>query len=227
MVAGCENVFSELHFETLAKMNINLVVNLLEEQLILVHGCENFGFLKGFVPFQKIAFDQDMNLLSIPIQDTSIPTIKEVQQFLYYVKKYESAGKKIVVHCHAGVGRTGVMLASYLITKYSITAQEAIIRLRQVRPNSMQYDQELWYSGRKFEQSSRILWQNMIQINFLSEVYKVFVEESGSSLDEFIETPIQALVDFSDSNSEVVSKCHCLVCSQKMKSNLYQIYNRS
>lgn len=37
---------------------------------------------------------------------------------------------KIVVHCHAGYGRTGVIIACYLIFNNSISANEAINYVR-------------------------------------------------------------------------------------------------
>ncbi|KAI2811857.1 Protein tyrosine phosphatase domain-containing protein 1 [Blomia tropicalis] len=45
---------------------------------------------------------------------------------------------KIAIHCHAGLGRTGVLVASYLIYTYRCQAQSAIKFVRMKRPNSIQ-----------------------------------------------------------------------------------------
>ncbi|XP_068996682.1 protein tyrosine phosphatase domain-containing protein 1 [Embiotoca jacksoni] len=45
---------------------------------------------------------------------------------------------KIAVHCHAGLGRTGVLLACFLAYATRMTANQAILYVRTKRPNSIQ-----------------------------------------------------------------------------------------
>ncbi|XP_067303490.1 protein tyrosine phosphatase domain-containing protein 1 isoform X1 [Pseudorasbora parva] len=45
---------------------------------------------------------------------------------------------KIAVHCHAGLGRTGVLLACFLLFTTQMTADQAILLIRGKRPNSIQ-----------------------------------------------------------------------------------------
>ncbi|CAL8400997.1 unnamed protein product [Arctogadus glacialis] len=45
---------------------------------------------------------------------------------------------KMAVHCHAGLGRTGVLLACYLVFTARMTADQAILFVRAKRPNSIQ-----------------------------------------------------------------------------------------
>uniref|UniRef100_A0A3Q1F0E8 Protein tyrosine phosphatase domain-containing protein 1 n=1 Tax=Acanthochromis polyacanthus TaxID=80966 RepID=A0A3Q1F0E8_9TELE len=45
---------------------------------------------------------------------------------------------KIAVHCHAGLGRTGVLLACFLAYATRMTANQAIVYVRAKRPNSIQ-----------------------------------------------------------------------------------------
>ncbi|KAJ8385323.1 hypothetical protein AAFF_G00190390 [Aldrovandia affinis] len=45
---------------------------------------------------------------------------------------------KMAIHCHAGLGRTGVLLACYLVFNTRMSADQAILFVRAKRPNSIQ-----------------------------------------------------------------------------------------
>ncbi|XP_042736242.1 protein tyrosine phosphatase domain-containing protein 1 isoform X4 [Lagopus leucura] len=45
---------------------------------------------------------------------------------------------RVAVHCHAGLGRTGVLVACYLVFATRMTADQAILFVRAKRPNSIQ-----------------------------------------------------------------------------------------
>uniref|UniRef100_A0A7N6AS52 Protein tyrosine phosphatase domain-containing protein 1 n=1 Tax=Anabas testudineus TaxID=64144 RepID=A0A7N6AS52_ANATE len=45
---------------------------------------------------------------------------------------------KMAIHCHAGLGRTGVLLACYLVFTSRMSADQAILFVRAKRPNSIQ-----------------------------------------------------------------------------------------
>ena len=47
----------------------------------------------------------------------------------------------VAVHCGAGLGRTGVVLACYFVHK-GLTAQNAIGRVRRLRPGSIETDEQ-------------------------------------------------------------------------------------
>ena len=40
---------------------------------------------------------------------------------------------KVAIHCHAGLGRTGLFIACYLIYKFRMSANDAICYIREKR----------------------------------------------------------------------------------------------
>jgi atypical dual specificity phosphatase len=78
----------------------------------------------------------------ISIVDFTAPTLQQVEQALTMIHFYLERNMPVAVHCIAGLGRTGTILACYLVGE-GISAEEAITTLRRWRPGSIEMlDQE-------------------------------------------------------------------------------------
>jgi protein tyrosine phosphatase domain-containing protein 1 len=47
-------------------------------------------------------------------------------------------GRKVAVHCHAGLGRTGLAIACHLVFTRANSAGEAVLAVRRSRPGALQ-----------------------------------------------------------------------------------------
>jgi len=72
-----------------------------------------------------------------PVADFTPPSMEIIQRGVDEIDASLGAGVPVAVHCAAGLGRTGTLLACVLV-KEGATAAEAIERVRAARPGSIE-----------------------------------------------------------------------------------------
>ena len=76
-----------------------------------------------------------LRYLHLPVPDYRAPTIQQIEQFVAFMEAVNSDGA-VVVHCYAGQGRTGSLLACALV-HHGMSPEEAIRTVRAKRPPSI------------------------------------------------------------------------------------------
>ena len=105
--------YMEWDFARLRKMGFTVVVSL-ECDRLNTFEIEDAGF-----EHKKIC-----------IEDFAPPTLDQVDEFVAFVETKLREGKKVLVHCYAGRGRTGTMLAAILIHR-GMSSDAAIREIRE------------------------------------------------------------------------------------------------
>jgi atypical dual specificity phosphatase len=80
----------------------------------------------------------NINYLHLSVEDFGAPSIEEIDSTVDYIQRQIDNRKPVMVHCAAGKGRTGTILAAYLLKNENLTAEQAIKKIRNLRPGSIQ-----------------------------------------------------------------------------------------
>ena len=79
----------------------------------------------------------------LPIFDRKAPSTSQMHMLLVRMQRLMDAGEVLAVHCKAGLGRTGLVLAAWMVRDGGLSAEAAIERLRKVNPGFIQSDEQL------------------------------------------------------------------------------------
>ena len=81
-----------------------------------------------------------------PIPDMGVPTLDAATRICREIDAARGAGEPVVVHCWAGIGRTGTILACYLV-HLGNSPRQAIDRVRGIDDRFIQTDEQLRFVG--------------------------------------------------------------------------------
>ena len=138
-VTGRPDKFSWLIENKLAGSGIPTSID--EVQWVIKQG------VKSIVTIREESLDddwvKDVKYLHVLSNDMGVPEFVDLVSAVDFIHRRITHNEPVLVHCLAGMGRTGVILACYLVKYQKMSASEATERVREERPGSIQsYPQE-------------------------------------------------------------------------------------
>lgn len=120
-LAGCRGPRSDEDLTFLASKGIRALVRLAyeEEAGITIHKVEQKG----------------MDDCYEPVEDFTAPSQRQIDRVVAFIRGAIKEGKAVAVSCGAGYGRTGTILACYVVS-LGLSADHAIEQIISVRPSS-------------------------------------------------------------------------------------------
>ncbi|MEQ1914646.1 MAG: dual specificity protein phosphatase family protein, partial [Sideroxydans sp.] len=99
-----------------------------------------------------------MSNLHMPIFDREAPSVAQTHMLLVRMQRMIEAGEILAVHCKAGLGRTGTILAAWMIREGGLSAESSMERLRRIERGFIQSEsQEKFLHEYESDLTSRLL----------------------------------------------------------------------
>lgn len=126
---------SNAHLASLKAQGITAILNLCAEYCDL-HDIETEG---GFEVYY------------LPIHDEEAPEMASLEKALAWLDEAQYLGKRVLIHCRHGIGRTGTVLNSYLLRR-GLGPKVAGKLLKPLRSKPANFEQ--WWAVRKYGKKS-------------------------------------------------------------------------
>jgi dual specificity phosphatase 12 len=104
------------NYDTLTELGITTVINVMAEQHDDIRALSKRG----------------ISYYWIPIVDYMCPRSHQIRTFQLIMDMNNK--EKVLLHCELGIGRSAFFAVVYLIDKYKLSLDEAIAKLKEIRP---------------------------------------------------------------------------------------------
>lgn len=126
-----------LLIERYQQAGIDTVVVLAEKAEILAQSGRNLSALYG---------DLGLHVIDLPIEDFGVPNPEELGPILDATVAEAQAGKRVVIHCSAGIGRTGLFTACLAKKVLKLNGWGAIEWTRQHIPGAIETPEQVEFA---------------------------------------------------------------------------------
>jgi protein-tyrosine phosphatase len=112
---------------------ISVIVLLAEEEECLRKAGRNLQFF-----YMKKGYQ----VIYLPIRDFDVPPRSDLESAVAMTVRQARSGRNIVIHCHAGLGRTGVFAAFLAKEVFDLSGEEAFHWVRRYIPGALETNEQ-------------------------------------------------------------------------------------
>ncbi|MCO6040795.1 protein-tyrosine phosphatase family protein [Thermococcus alcaliphilus] len=104
--------------------------------VVLTYEYELYYDLEGLIK-------RGIEVLYAPIEDFTAPSLKELLKIVEWIEKKIKEGKKVLIHCLGGSGRSGTVVTAYLMYAHGFSLREALAKVRSLKPSAVETQEQM------------------------------------------------------------------------------------
>ena len=85
---------------------------------------------------------EGFEVIHLPIPDFKVPLREDLEKAVKKTAEHAQAGQNIVIHCHAGLGRTGLFVAYLAKQVLGLSSEGAVRWTKKYIPNALDTDEQ-------------------------------------------------------------------------------------
>lgn len=86
---------------------------------------------------------EGVEVLYTPIEDFTAPTLEKLLEIVRWIHERVKQGKKVLIHCLGGSGRSGTVAVAYLMYAYGLSLREALAKVRSLKPSAVETQEQM------------------------------------------------------------------------------------
>jgi protein-tyrosine phosphatase len=110
--------------------------------LIVLLAEEEECVIRTGLNLKSLYLKQGFQLIHLPIPDFDVPSKEDLEEAIKKTVEHAQAGQNILIHCHAGLGRTGLFVAYLAKRVLGLSSEEAIYWTRKYIPHALETDEQ-------------------------------------------------------------------------------------
>lgn len=120
-VCGSARIMSERDVDWLVKKGVNAIISLTEDR----------------VPSTWLN-TKNISYKHVPVRNHRAPTTDQLDECVNFIEQNGQDDGKTLIHCAAGKGRTGTVIAAYICHRDNVSAEISIEQIRAIRSASVE-----------------------------------------------------------------------------------------